>query len=73
MFPSYNNRRLVFQGIGVYFLIVKISLNAQKFSRKTNHEGDEGAQRMHEAALYSFLLRLGAPSWLKILQYFDIF
>jgi hypothetical protein len=33
------------QGIGVYFLIVKISLNAQKFSRKTNHEGAEGAQR----------------------------
>jgi hypothetical protein len=25
---------------------------------------------MHEAALYSFLLRLGASSWLKILQCF---
>jgi hypothetical protein len=36
------------QGIGVYFLIVKISLSAQKFSRKTNHEGDEGAQRRYE-------------------------
>jgi hypothetical protein len=47
-----------FQGIGIYFLIVKTTLNSQEFSRKTNHEGDEGAQRMHEAALYSFLLRL---------------
>jgi hypothetical protein len=33
------------QGIGVYFLIVKISLNSQEFSRKTNHEGAKGAQR----------------------------
>jgi hypothetical protein len=28
---------VVRQGIGVYFLIVKISLNSQEFSRKTNH------------------------------------
>jgi hypothetical protein len=28
---------------------------------------------MHEAALYSFLLRLGAPLWLKILHCFGKF
>jgi hypothetical protein len=65
-------------GNGVYFLIVKISLNSQGFSRKTNHEGEEGAQRMHETVLYSFLLRLCVLEpkvrwWLKILQYFDVF
>jgi hypothetical protein len=25
-----------------------------------NHKGEKGAQRIHEAALYSFLLHLGA-------------
>jgi hypothetical protein len=59
-------------------LIVKIFLNSQEFSRKTNHGGAEGAQRMHEAALYSFLLRLGALEpkvrlWFKILQCFGKF
>jgi hypothetical protein len=39
------NPRELDQGIGVYFLIVKISLNSQKFSRKNNHKGEEGAHK----------------------------
>jgi hypothetical protein len=48
------------QGDGTYFSIVKISLNSQKFSRKTNHNEPSvcGAQRRHEAPRYSFLLPL---------------
>jgi hypothetical protein len=33
------------RGNSTYFLIVKISLNSQEFSRKTNHKGAKGAQR----------------------------
>jgi hypothetical protein len=33
----------------------------------------QDAQRIHEATLYSFFLRLGAPWWLKILQCFGKF
>jgi hypothetical protein len=47
MHPSYrkapnldNTREDYRQGIGVYFLIIKISLNSQEFSRKTNHKGE---------------------------------
>ncbi|MDR2068384.1 MAG: hypothetical protein LBP71_00770 [Spirochaetaceae bacterium] len=38
--PTVNKLRDRTQGIGVYFLIVKISLNSQKFSRKTNYKGE---------------------------------
>jgi hypothetical protein len=53
-------------------------LNSPEFLRKTNHKGEiepsvRGAQRMYEAMRYSFLLRLGAPWWLKIIQYFGKF
>jgi hypothetical protein len=46
------------QGNVIYFLIVKISLNSQEFSRKTNHQGEiEPPVRL----------------WFKILQCFGKF
>ncbi|MDR2052103.1 MAG: hypothetical protein LBP80_01700 [Treponema sp.] len=53
-------------------LIVKIFLNSQKFSRKTNHNEPsvrdaEGTQRRHETTLYSFLLCLCGSKFFNVL------